>query len=70
MVLICSGVSMRFEQHIKARTAFTARGREKARFDQQPVEAGGSVSASLEAYRATGEDRWLKETWSAIPQWR
>jgi hypothetical protein len=39
---------------------------EKARFDQQPVEAGGAVSACLEAYRATGEDRWLKEAWSAF----
>jgi glycosyltransferase involved in cell wall biosynthesis len=39
---------------------------EKARFDQQPVEAGGAVSASLEAYRATGDDRWLKEAWSAF----
>src|SRR5437763_2211435 len=39
---------------------------EKARFDQQPVEAGGAVSACLEAYRATGNDRWLKEAWSAF----
>jgi glycosyltransferase involved in cell wall biosynthesis len=45
---------------------FYRRGREKARFDQQPVEAGGVVSASLEAYRATGNDRWLKEAWSAF----
>jgi hypothetical protein len=30
------------------------------------VEAGGAVSASLEAYRATGDDRWLKEAWSAF----
>jgi hypothetical protein len=45
---------------------FYRRGREKARFDQQPVEAGGAVSASLEAFRATGDDRWLKEAWSAF----
>jgi glycosyltransferase involved in cell wall biosynthesis len=45
---------------------FYRKGHEKARFDQQPVEAGGAVSASLEAYRATGEDRWLKEAWSAF----
>jgi len=45
---------------------FYRRGREKAHFDQQPVEAGGAVSASLEAYRATGDDRWLKEAWSAF----
>jgi hypothetical protein len=45
---------------------FYRKGHEKARFDQQPVEAGGAVSACLEAYRATGEDRWLKEAWSAF----
>jgi Glycosyl transferases group 1 len=45
---------------------FHRKGHEKARFDHQPVEAGGTVSACLEAYRATGEDRWLKEAWSAF----
>jgi len=45
---------------------FYRKGGEKARFDQQPVEAGGAVSACLEAYRATGNDRWLKEAWSAF----
>jgi glycosyltransferase involved in cell wall biosynthesis len=45
---------------------FYRKGREKARFDQQPVEAGGAVSACLEAYRATGEARWLSEAWSAF----
>ena len=45
---------------------FYRRGREKARFDQQPVEAGGAVSASIEAFRSTGDDRWLKEAWSAF----
>jgi hypothetical protein len=45
---------------------FYHKGAEKARFDQQPVEAGGAVSACLEAYRATGDDRWLKEAWSAF----
>jgi glycosyltransferase involved in cell wall biosynthesis len=45
---------------------FYRKGREKARFDQQPVEAGGAVSACLEAFRATGEDRWLEEAWSAF----
>ncbi len=33
----------------------------RARFDQQPVEAQAMVSASLEAYRITGEKSWLKE---------
>jgi hypothetical protein len=45
---------------------FYRRGQEKARFDQQPLEAGGVVSACLEAYRATGEARWLREAWSAF----
>jgi glycosyltransferase involved in cell wall biosynthesis len=45
---------------------FYRKGGEKARFDQQPVEAGGAVSACLEAFRVTGEDRWLKEAWSAF----
>jgi hypothetical protein len=45
---------------------FYRRGQEKARFDQQPLEAGGAVSACLEAYRATGEARWLREAWSAF----
>jgi hypothetical protein len=39
---------------------------EKARFDQQPVEAAGTVSACLEAYRITGEPRWRSEAWSAF----
>jgi hypothetical protein len=36
-------------------------GAEKARFDQQPVEACATVSACLEAYRLTGEANWLDE---------
>jgi hypothetical protein len=34
---------------------------ERARFDQQPVEAQAMVSACLEAYRITGDKRWHKE---------
>jgi hypothetical protein len=45
---------------------FYRKGGEKARFDQQPIEAGASVSACLQAFRATGDDRWLKEAWSAF----
>jgi glycosyltransferase involved in cell wall biosynthesis len=45
---------------------FYRKGRERARFDQQPVEAGGAVSACLEAYRTTGEDRWREKAWSAF----
>jgi len=39
---------------------------EKARFDQQPLEAAGAVSASLLAYRITGDSRWRNEAWSAF----
>lgn len=39
---------------------------EKARFDQQPVEACAAVSAFLQAYRATGKGRWRKEAWTAF----
>ena len=45
---------------------FYRKGGERARFDQQPVEAGGAVSACLEAYRATRDDRWRDEAWSAF----
>ncbi len=40
---------------------FYQRGGERARFDQQPVEAQAMVSACLEAYRVTGDKRWRKE---------
>ncbi len=40
---------------------FYPQGGERARFDQQPVEAQAMVSACLEAYRITGEKRWHKE---------
>jgi glycosyltransferase involved in cell wall biosynthesis len=39
---------------------------EKARFDQQPIEAAGAVSACLQAYRLTGDNRWRDEAWSAF----
>jgi glycosyltransferase involved in cell wall biosynthesis len=39
---------------------------EKARFDQQPLEAAGAVSACLQAYRLTGDSRWRNEAWSAF----
>ena len=45
---------------------FHHRGGEKARFDQQPVEAGATVSACLQAFRATTDTRWLKHAWSAF----
>ncbi|MGA8501142.1 MAG: glycosyltransferase family 4 protein [Candidatus Sulfotelmatobacter sp.] len=39
---------------------------DKARFDQQPLEAAGAVSACLQAYRVTGDGRWRSEAWSAF----
>ena len=40
---------------------FYHQGGERARFDQQPVEAQATVSACLEAYRVTGRNSWLAE---------
>jgi glycosyltransferase involved in cell wall biosynthesis len=40
---------------------FYQRGGERARFDQQPVEAQAMVSACLEAYRVTGDQHWNRE---------
>jgi glycosyltransferase involved in cell wall biosynthesis len=45
---------------------FYRHGGEKARFDQQPLEAAGAVSACLQAYRITGDNRWGNEAWSAF----
>ena len=40
---------------------FYPRGGDRARFDQQPVEAQAMVSACLEAFRITDDTRWRKE---------
>ena len=39
---------------------------EKARFDQQPIEAAGMVSACLQAYRTTGDGHWRSQAWSVF----
>ncbi|HVJ21660.1 MAG TPA: glycosyltransferase family 4 protein [Polyangiaceae bacterium] len=39
---------------------FYPRGQSKAVFDQQPIDAWATVSACLEARRATGDERWLQ----------
>lgn len=39
---------------------FLARGGATAKFDQQPVEATGAVSACLAAHRATADTAWLE----------
>ena len=40
---------------------FFIEGNEKARFDQQPVEASATISACLEVYRLTEERNWYEE---------
>jgi glycosyltransferase involved in cell wall biosynthesis len=45
---------------------FYRQGGEKARFDQQPLEAAGAVSACLQAYRVTGDSRWHGQAWSTF----
>ncbi len=45
---------------------FYRKGGERARFDQQPVEGQAMVSACLEAYRITSDDRWRKEAQRAF----
>jgi hypothetical protein len=45
---------------------FYRQGGEQARFDQQPIEAAGAVSACLQAYRVTRDSRWRGEAWSAF----
>jgi glycosyltransferase involved in cell wall biosynthesis len=40
---------------------FYPRGKERARFDQQPIEAQATVSACIEAYHATGDVFWVAE---------
>jgi hypothetical protein len=42
-------------------SGFYKEGEEKARFDQQPVEACATISACLEVYRLTKEANWLDE---------
>lgn len=45
---------------------FYRRGGERARFDQQPLEAQAMVSACLEAFRITGDKHWYKEAHRAF----
>jgi glycosyltransferase involved in cell wall biosynthesis len=45
---------------------FFIEGSEKARFDQQPVEACATVSTCLEVYRLTEERQWLEEARKAF----
>ncbi len=45
---------------IGSNSSFT-QGTEKDRFDQQPVEACATISACLEAWRLTHDERWREE---------
>ncbi len=47
---------------------FYKEGQEKARFDQQPVEACATISACLEVYRLTGHGNWREEA-HRVFQW-
>jgi hypothetical protein len=40
---------------------FYPRGQERARYDQQPIEAQSTISACLEAFRLTRNIQWRKE---------
>jgi glycosyltransferase involved in cell wall biosynthesis len=40
---------------------FYPRGKERALFDQQPIEAQATVSACIEAYQATNDAFWIAE---------
>jgi glycosyltransferase involved in cell wall biosynthesis len=42
-------------------SGFYREGEEKARFDQQPVEACATISACLEAFRITHDEQWRSE---------
>jgi glycosyltransferase involved in cell wall biosynthesis len=47
-------------------SGFFTEGLERARFDQQPVEACATVSACQEVYKLTKESRWQTEAWRAF----
>jgi len=47
---------------------FFTEGKEKARFDQQPIEASATIAACLSTYRLMGEERWLEEA-EKVFQW-
>jgi glycosyltransferase involved in cell wall biosynthesis len=56
------------QRHFRAigSNGFFRKGGEPARFDQQPIEACATVSACLEAYRATQDVVWMNEARSAF----
>ncbi len=55
-------------EHFRAigNNGFYRKGQERARFDQQPIEANATVSACLDAYRVTQDADWITEARSAF----
>ncbi|NVM56740.1 MAG: glycosyl transferase family 1, partial [Desulfobacterales bacterium] len=47
-------------------SGFYSRGKQRARFDQQPIEAYATVSACIGAYDITGDEKWRKEARKAF----
>lgn len=45
---------------------FYEKGRNRARFDQQPIEADASVAACSTAFRVTGDRAWIDRAWLAF----
>jgi len=45
---------------------FYHRGKERARFDQQPIEAYSTISACIEAFNITDDEKWRKEARKAF----
>ncbi|MFB0517374.1 MAG: glycosyltransferase [Candidatus Neomarinimicrobiota bacterium] len=45
---------------------FYHRGQQRARFDQQPIEAYATVAACIEAYNVTGDEKWRTEARKAF----
>lgn len=62
------GVQTAPQEHFRAvgSNGFYRKGGPCARYDQQPVEANATVSACLEAYRATQDAGWVEEARSAF----
>ena len=47
---------------------FYPRGKKRALFDQQPIEAQATVSACIEAFQATNDAFWIAEAfWFRLP---
>ena len=47
-------------------SGFYHRGKQRARFDQQPIEAYATVGACIEAYNVTGDEKWRTEARKAF----